>query len=263
MSERFVHGVSSFSTVLLEASLNSPGIDDYGDGMDNDGNRYGRHTHGIEQEPLFTKFQAFLTRASSCRSIFSSGAPSARAGQSSQPHSQFQSTQNLSITLSSSTNPNPNPKQKEHVILLEDLPNILHASTQSQFHASLQALLTSPASAPIVIIISDTGVRGEVGDERLASGEVVGGGRAGWGREGVVDVRSVLGGGLLGSGYVTQIGYVFLLSSHSILFLNFILFVNCAPCPAGLTQSRPPSSVKPSNPFFLGIFPSHPRHSKK
>ena len=55
-----------------------------------------------------------------------------------------------------------------------------------------------------MIIVSDAGVRGEVGDdERIAGG---GGGR--WGKE-VVDIRSVLPAGLLGSAYVTQIGYVY------------------------------------------------------
>jgi hypothetical protein len=54
---------------------------------------------------------------------------------------------------------------------------------------------------PVVIIVSDAGVRGEAGDERIAAG--------GWGRgKDVVDIRSVLPGELLGSAYVTQIGYV-------------------------------------------------------
>jgi len=53
----------------------------------------------------------------------------------------------------------------------------------------------------VVIIVSDTGVRGEVGDERMAAG----GGK--WGKD-VVDIRSVLPAGLLGSAYVTQIRYV-------------------------------------------------------
>jgi cell cycle checkpoint protein len=61
----------------------------------------------------------------------------------------------------------------------------------------------SPAAgAPVVIIVSDAGVRGETGDERIAAGG------GGWGKE-VVDIRSVLPGTLLGSAYVTQIGYVF------------------------------------------------------
>jgi cell cycle checkpoint protein len=56
---------------------------------------------------------------------------------------------------------------------------------------------------PVVIIVSDAGVRGEVEDERIAAG----GGYGGRGKD-VVDIRSVLPAGMLGSAYVTQIAYV-------------------------------------------------------
>jgi cell cycle checkpoint protein len=71
----------------------------------------------------------------------------------------------------------------------------------------------------VVIIVSDAGVRGEAGDERMAASG--GGGR--WGKD-VVDIRSVLGGGLLGSACVTQIGYV----SLTIGLFLFQLFI-CEP----------------------------------
>lgn len=57
--------------------------------------------------------------------------------------------------------------------------------------------------APVVIIVSDAGVRGEVADERMSAGG--GGGGGAWGKD-VVDIRSVLPSGLLHSSYVTQIG---------------------------------------------------------
>lgn len=176
------------------------GVDDDDADVDDDDYGYGRRGP-MDQEALFTKFQAFLTRASSCQSIFSAS-PAAQQPTPSSSQSQSQSTPTKppKHPLSSNT-----PTPKRHVILLEDLPNILHPHTQSQFHAALQGLVDSPvvSGVPVVIIVSDAGVRGEVGDERIAGG---GGGR--WGKE-VVDIRSVLPAGLLGSAYVTQIGYVY------------------------------------------------------
>ncbi|KIM86641.1 hypothetical protein PILCRDRAFT_64773, partial [Piloderma croceum F 1598] len=165
-----------------------------GDDDDADDNDYGYGRHGpMDQEALFTKFQAFLTRASSCQSIFS---PSPAAP--------------LPTPSSSQSTPTKPPKHiftptpKRHIILLEDLPNILHPRTQSQFHAALQGLVDSPVvnGVPVVIIVSDAGVRGEVGDDE----RIAGGGAGRWGKE-VVDIRSVLPAGLLGSAYVTQIGF--------------------------------------------------------
>ncbi|KAG6829943.1 hypothetical protein H0H92_002847 [Tricholoma furcatifolium] len=94
---------------------------------------------------------------------------------------------------------------KRHIILLEDLPNLLHPSTQSQFHSALQALVTVPVSnppVPVVVIVSDAGVRGEVTDERIYSA-------GGWSKtkEGVVDIRTVLPRDLLGGPFVTQIAF--------------------------------------------------------
>jgi cell cycle checkpoint protein len=125
----------------------------------------------MDYEALFTKFEAFLTRASTCLDIFSA---------------------------SSSKNP-----VKKRVILLEDLPNILHQKTQTQFHEALSSLVTSPPSnppVPVIIIISDAGMRGEASDERRAQG-------GGWGKDRAqaMDIRTVLPKNLLGGPYVTEI----------------------------------------------------------
>ena len=118
----------------------------------------------VNYEGLFTKFEVFLTRASTCLDIFSA---------------------------SSSKNP-----VKKRVILLEDLPNILHQKTQTQFHEALNSLVTLPPSnppVPVIIIISDAGLRGESSDERRAEG-------GGWvkDRAQAMDVRTVVPKNLLG-----------------------------------------------------------------
>ena len=130
-------------------------------------------------EALFTKFEAFLTRASTCQNIF----PNTDISQPSE-----------SKTTKSST--------RRHIILLEDLPNILHAGTQAQFHEALNSLVTSaPANpaVPLVIIISDAGMRGEASDERISTGSERN-------KIQVVDVRTVLSKDLLIGPYVTEIG---------------------------------------------------------
>ncbi|KAJ7263109.1 Rad17 cell cycle checkpoint protein-domain-containing protein [Mycena rebaudengoi] len=114
--------------------------------------------YNADHEAHFSKFETFLARASSCQNVF---ATSDTASQS----------------LSA---------RKRYIILLEDLPNILHANTQSQFHAALQSLVASPTlnPVPIVIIVSDAGMRGEASDERLAAGS--------WGKDrDVLDIRTV------------------------------------------------------------------------
>ncbi|KAG6861179.1 hypothetical protein C0995_002986 [Termitomyces sp. Mi166 len=136
-------------------------------------------------ETPFAKFEAFLNRASTCHNLFSD------------PISKV--TDLASQSSQSSVVP---PK---HVILLEDLPNLLHPTTRSQFHSTLQALVTLPVSnppVPVIVIISDTGVRGEVTDERMASG-------GGWTKEkeGIVDIRTVFPRDLLSGPFVIQISY--------------------------------------------------------
>ncbi|KAJ6535996.1 Rad17 cell cycle checkpoint protein-domain-containing protein [Mycena vulgaris] len=139
-----------------------------------------------DYESHFSKFEAFLTRASTCQNIFADAQTNARS--SSSTSSQSSSRPAVS---------------KRQILLLEDLPNILHANTQAQFHAALQALVAAPSAVPVplVIIVSDAGMRGEASDERLASGA--------WGkdRDGVLDIRTVLSKDLLHGPYVTQIGF--------------------------------------------------------
>lgn len=93
---------------------------------------------------------------------------------------------------------------KRRIVLLEDIPNILHQKTQVRFHEALNALVTSPPSnppVPLIVIVSDAGMRGMAVDERMADG-------GGFGKDKqVVDVRSVLSKGLLGGPYVTEIRY--------------------------------------------------------
>jgi cell cycle checkpoint protein len=123
-----------------------------------------------DNETQFTKFHTFFNRATSCQNLWSS------------------------------------KDNRRQIILLEDLPNILHPKTQEDFHACLKGLTESPPSdnpIPVVIVISDAGMRGEARDERIAGG-------GGWGRNNdqVMDVRSVVSKDLLHGPYVTQISYV-------------------------------------------------------
>ncbi|KAH9923879.1 Rad17 cell cycle checkpoint protein-domain-containing protein, partial [Fomitopsis serialis] len=147
-------------------------------------------------EGLSDKFRNFLARASSCRSVFSTPA-------SSIPPSSSQS-QSQPLSRSKSFTQSQSQPRSRQVILLEDLPNILHPGTQTAFHAALDAFVALPdtGSAPLVLIISDAGLRGEDTD---ADGT---GGSTTWRRtKEVVDIRSVLPPHLLSSPYVTQIGF--------------------------------------------------------
>ncbi|KAJ7148701.1 Rad17 cell cycle checkpoint protein-domain-containing protein [Mycena crocata] len=143
----------------------------------------GSVSYDPDHESLFSKFEAFLTRASTCQNIFAE-------------------VQDLERSISSQSSSRLSAPKRQ-IILLEDLPNILHANTQSRFHAALQSLLASPTlnPVPIVVIVSDAGMRGEASDDRLASGS--------WGkdRDGVLDIRTVLSRDLLHGPYVTQIGF--------------------------------------------------------
>ncbi|KAK7055293.1 Rad17-domain-containing protein [Favolaschia claudopus] len=142
-------------------------------------------TYDSDQEGLFSKFEAFLTRASTCQTIFTD------------------SERDPKLSSSQSSSSSRTPTRNRQIILLEDLPNILHANTQSRFHAALQAIVTAQLvdPIPIVIIVSDAGLRGEASDERLASGSW------GKGRDGVLDVRTIIPKDLLHGPYVTQIGF--------------------------------------------------------
>ncbi|KAF5364946.1 hypothetical protein D9758_008130 [Tetrapyrgos nigripes] len=142
-------------------------------------------------ETSFAKFQTFLMRAARCSNVFSSPlkVEESKDTRSSSPSS-------------SSTMVNPPARR---LILLEDLPNILHLSTRTHFHEAIQSVLNSgmnePDPIPIVIILSDSGTRGEADDERLANGM--------WSkdRDGVMDIRTLLPKEILQGPYVTQIRF--------------------------------------------------------
>lgn len=168
-----------------------------------------------EYEGLADKFRTFLARASSCRSVLAPPRTPATSPSQSQARSSTQSSSatassqsklrpsqsepQLSASSASSTaSSKPAAQDRQQVILLEDLPNILHAGTQAAFHAALEAFVALPSGAPLVLIISDAGLRGE-------DAEADGGGWRARSRE-AVDVRSALPPGLLNSPYVTQIG---------------------------------------------------------
>lgn len=146
-----------------------------------------------DYESAFSKFETFLNRAVSCRSVFD--IPT--AGTSS---------------VSSNSTERRSPR---HIILLEDLPNILHQKIQDRFHASLRAFIESTSQSsspiPIVIILSDATMRGDSRDELLANG---GAGGYAWSREknDILDIRTVLPRDLLIGPYVTQIAYECLFS---------------------------------------------------
>ncbi|KAI0353325.1 hypothetical protein OH77DRAFT_1483691 [Trametes cingulata] len=151
----------------------------------------------VEYEGLSDKFQAFLTRASSCRPIFSSQ-PSAQptSSQASRSSQLPPSSSSSSTTATPAASP-----PKRQLILLEDLPNILHPATQASFHAALEAFVASPEGsvAPLVIIISDAGVRGENPEEDIPRWKSR--------TKEAMDVRNVLPPSLLHSPYVTQISF--------------------------------------------------------
>ncbi|KAG1745261.1 Rad17 cell cycle checkpoint protein-domain-containing protein [Suillus lakei] len=136
----------------------------------------------MDTEALFDKFQAFLKRASTCHNIFAASSAA-------------------SSTLQS---PSHRPSNR-HLILLEDLPNILHLPTQARFHAALQSLCgSSESGTPVVIIISDSGLRGE---NAYNDDAWDGAGGARWSKKETIDIRSLLGPDLSTSPYVTRIAF--------------------------------------------------------
>ncbi|KAJ4474461.1 Rad17 cell cycle checkpoint protein-domain-containing protein [Lentinula aciculospora] len=143
----------------------------------------------VSDDGLFTKFRLFLERASQCQNIFNSYSS---YNQRKRPHlSSSSSTSSLNSTLT------------RRIILLEDIPNILHSSTRSQFHDVIRSLIENADSnpVPIVIILSDSGIRGEAGDERLTNGA--------WERDqdGAVDIRTILPKDVLQGPFVDEIRF--------------------------------------------------------
>ncbi|KIK82071.1 hypothetical protein PAXRUDRAFT_832422 [Paxillus rubicundulus Ve08.2h10] len=150
-------------------------------------------------EALFDKFQAFLTRAMTCNSIFGSNCNAFRLPPFVSP-SPLQSYPHTSAQSSI----------KRQLILLEDLPNLLHQPTQARFQAALHSMCipatNSPATSgpPIVIVLSDSGIRAEQADDETWDDGGGGGRRR---AKEVLDIRNVLGPELLRSPYVTRIGF--------------------------------------------------------
>jgi cell cycle checkpoint protein len=87
-----------------------------------------------------------------------------------------------------------NLNSSRQVVLLEDLPNLLHAPTLQTFQSTLADHIEN-SEHPIVLVISDAGSRGEHRDEE------------GWlGRQSsTMDVRTIIPPSLLQSPYVTRI----------------------------------------------------------
>ncbi|KAG2156755.1 Rad17 cell cycle checkpoint protein-domain-containing protein [Suillus bovinus] len=155
----------------------------------------------MNTEALFDKFQAFLTRASSCCNIFATS--STIASTQSQSHNQLKFISQPSTPSQPSTS-SSHPFNR-HLILLEDLPNILHLPTQARFHDALQSLCASSESGPpVVIIISDSGLRGE---NAYNDDAWDGAGGAHWSKKETIDIRSLLGADLSASPYVTRIAF--------------------------------------------------------
>ncbi|KAI0746491.1 P-loop containing nucleoside triphosphate hydrolase protein [Daedaleopsis nitida] len=153
----------------------------------------------VEYESLAEKFQAFLARAATCRPLLMS--LSAHGPDGTQSTQNSRSSQVDPSTSSSSMSINGAQSSRHRVVLLEDLPNILHAPTQASFHAALEAFVATPeaGTSPLVIIISDAGLRGEGGDSDGPR----------WRSRGneAMDVRNVLPPSLLSSPYVMQISF--------------------------------------------------------
>lgn len=123
----------------------------------------------LDAVPHLDKFQAFLTRASTSRSVFVGSSSRSAARQ---------------------------------VILLEDLPNVLHADSRQKFHDTLRLFVQRQTSQngeyiPLVVIMSDVGTRGELED--------TGGSSSFRGRNEALEIRSALPTDLLSAPCVTQI----------------------------------------------------------
>ncbi|EIW78507.1 hypothetical protein CONPUDRAFT_167507 [Coniophora puteana RWD-64-598 SS2] len=159
----------------------------------------------VDTESTMDKFEAFLLRASACSNIFSA-APS-----SSTPAVSSASTSTSAAPLASVASTSSRPARRT-LILLEDLPNVLHAPTQARLRTALAAF-ASPSSnnntpgPPLALVISDSGAGTGAGD--TAEWDTTGGRYAAWsrGRREVVDVRSVLGPEVLGMPGVMQVAF--------------------------------------------------------
>jgi cell cycle checkpoint protein len=116
------------------------------------------------------KFETFLARAGNYRSVFSSGAVKGSLGS--------------------------NPTPRNTMVLLEDLPNILHPGIRDRFHSAVQRHVQT-SSVPVVIVVSDTGVRGE--------GDDIGAGHSRWSKADEVINRRTIVPPELGAAHITEI----------------------------------------------------------
>ncbi|KAI8970634.1 Rad17-domain-containing protein [Trametes punicea] len=178
----------------------------------------------VEYEGLFEKFRAFLTRASSCRPIFSSQSSTQSSSQASELPPSSSSSSRASKALSA----------QQQLILLEDLPNILHPSTRASFQSSLESFVSSSEGgvAPLVIIISDAGLRGEGLEDDNSK----------WKSRSkeALDVRNVLPPSLLHSPFVTQISFNPIASTYMRAALKTLLDRHFA---SSSTGTRPTKDV--------------------
>lgn len=129
----------------------------------------------LGRESLMHKFEGFLARSSQ----------SALSLSSAEPGPSKEST-----------------ARKKRVILLEDLPNILHQETQSAFHSAIKTFLDSPFGVPLVIIISEVFVKGMARDERLGvNGDLSS-------NKEEISIRTALPSSLINGPFVRQIACV-------------------------------------------------------
>ncbi|KAK7689412.1 hypothetical protein QCA50_007204 [Cerrena zonata] len=134
----------------------------------------------MEYEGLSEKFRNFLTRAAKCHSVLGLGS-----------------------TVGSTSTSTIRGDSKRRIVVLEDLPNILHLPTRDAFHAALEGVVNDYASlsSPIVVVISDAGLRGEGNIDDIGTSSWKGKSRD------TVDIRTVLPQNLVRSPYVTQIEF--------------------------------------------------------
>lgn len=92
------------------------------------------------------------------------------------------------------------PASQRQLVLLEDLPNLLHIPTQQAFHSAIEGFVTgsSYAASPIVIIVSDAGVRGETGDDASSTVQA-------WRGKEAMDLRTVIPPSLLHGPFMANI----------------------------------------------------------
>ncbi|KDQ11559.1 hypothetical protein BOTBODRAFT_189751 [Botryobasidium botryosum FD-172 SS1] len=133
----------------------------------------------FDRESFSSKFQAFLSRATTY------------------------STLTFDSPTTSTAPPTPSllqPLSNNHIILIEDFPNVAHAGTRDAFHTALRSFLASELSCPLVLVISDAGLRGEVADEAgTAQGRRL--------RDEVLSIRNVVPPELVQVGLVTEIEF--------------------------------------------------------